>query len=357
MLTDQDKKWIDENWDKKPIKDIVVKISGNKELDGRSDIGREIKQYISDKHGGAPKTTKFEKAAKIELTEEQKEAIRSSLAKGNKPLEITKILFGNFALGPLTKEFRAVYKFAGEVDPSLIKDEDAIAEEKYVIPNSLVNLVTRVNKAIPNPKNISEPLIDRNNITNDQNKKLTSLLRAMQAPRYSYEVNQYDKIIDRVIFESTFISYIFTKTDLSPEEIDQFVSLSSKIVETSILRRSVNKIETLITDELEDTHRLNQGLVDFLTSQREKLNQFEERQRKLYESLVVSRAKREDKFKDDNGSVIALIQAWKNQETREQMLQLAMKEKELEADEVEKISSLDRLLILVAGVSKNEAKE
>lgn len=357
MLTDQDKIWIDENWDKKPIKDIVMKISGNKDLDGRSDLGREIKQYISDQHGGAPKTTKFEKQGKIELNEEQKEAIRASLSKGNKPLEITKILFNNFALGPLTKEFRAVYKFAGECDPSLIKDEDQIAEERYKIPNSLINLVTRVNKAIPNPKNIVEPLIDRNAITNEQNKKLTSLLRYLQIPRFEYEANQLTKVMDRIVFETTFIAYTYDKSNLEPEQIDQFVSLTSKIVETSQLRRSVQKLEDLITEELEDTKKLNQGLVDFLTSQRDKLNQFEERQRKLYESLVVSRAKKEDKFKEDNGSVIALMQAWQNEETRIQLIQLADKEKELEKDQVNEISSLDRLQILVAGISKNEGYE
>jgi len=47
-----------------------------------------------------------------------------------KPLEITKLLFNDTALTPLSREFKAVFAYLNKIEKNLIKQDDEPVEEK-----------------------------------------------------------------------------------------------------------------------------------------------------------------------------------------------------------------------------------
>ena len=63
----------------------------------------------------------------------------------------------------------------------------------------------------------------------------------MHTFRFNHQINNYETQNDRDLFESSFIRYTYDKPDLTQEEVDQYIVLSSEVViSANIQRRKKN---------------------------------------------------------------------------------------------------------------------
>lgn len=355
-LTPDQEAFVLENWKAMDLITMVQTLSGDPKADGRHKLGRAIRVFLSSK-GFEAKTTKYKAIGPIELTQEQLEYIKQN-ADRSKPLEVTRLLFENQKLTPLSREFKAVYIAFEQISKNFVRREEAPAEEDiYYAPKSIYKLIPRVNKYVPNPKNEIEPLFpDIKKISGTEEKNLRTLLSYLNIPRFSYQANQFHKEVDRELFESTFIGMTWDKSDLKREEVEQYISLSSEVVQTAQIERHIQRLDREIEDSMtgENDRKLSLNLIELVNGAREKLDKSKERQKKLINNLTDSRAERLKKRIQENSSILNLVDAWRNEKRRQELIQLAILQKKAEEADIDKITSMSDVTALIAGLTKGE---
>lgn len=364
-LTDAHKVKVLAEWDKKDLNTIVKEITGDVKVDGRHPMARAIKEFLVEK-GITLKTTVKEKREKVDdvvLNFEQENFINKNCHK-MKCLEITAVLFKDKfpdgKLSPLTKEFRAVYSYLKENEKNFIKQTDEpVEEEEYKAPKSIYMLVIKVNRFVPNPKNENQVVFpDIKKISQQDEKNLRALISYMNIPRFAYQANQFKKKIDREIFESTFIGMTIDKPDLLREETEQYISLSSEIVNTAQIERHIQRLDQEVEKMLEnddvEKKRISMSIIESINAARERQDKSKERQRKLIDELAGSRSERIKQRMDSSSSIINLIERWKQKESREKIIAMAEKKREQLKEEVERLSNMDALKAEIFGLSKDD---
>ena len=103
-----------------------------------------------------------------------------------------------------------------------------------------------------------------------------------------------------------------------------------------------------------DGRRIAMSLVESISSAQTEYNQSVNRQHKLLGDL---KEKRSDKLKSqikENASILNLVQAWRDEESRQKMILLAERRKKVINEEIDKLESLDEFKGKIMGLTKNE---
>jgi len=354
-LSESNKAYILLNYDKKSLKELTQYVSGDPKANGQTIIGRAIREFLKTK-GLEYETTKFKKSDDIILTEEQEEFLRQNIS-SMKTLEATRVLFKNDKLSPLSKEFKSVYKFLDKITPGITKREDAPVDGEYKTPTSIYKVMQTVNKYVSNQRKENEPLYKSAEKLQAQDvKNLTALLSYMKIPRFGFVADQYQKQMDREVFESTFVGMTYDKPDLLREEVEQYISLSSEIVTTAQIDRQIQFLDQQMENTMNsaDGAKVSMSLIEAINAARERQDKSKERQKKLISELTGSRAERMKGRIDANASILNLVDAWKDEEKRKKLLELARLQKQNERKEVDQLADMESVLCLIAGVTKDE---
>lgn len=333
-------------------------ISGDPSLDGRSLWARAIREFLVE-NDIKVRTTEKEKMATLILTQEQTDFIDANMEK-MKTLELVRLLFKSESLTPLSREFRAVYSYIGQKNKHLIKMEDEpVAEDDYEVPKTIFTLIRRVNKHVPNPKDPTTSLypLDVKLLGTVEEKCLRMLLGYVSMPRFSQQMNTYKRQMDRDLFESTFLGMTYDKPDLTREEQEQFMNLAAEIVQTMQIDRQIQKLEQEMDESMsgESDRKLTMTMVELVNSLREKFDKSKERQKKLFDTLAGSRSDRIKKRVTENASILNLVDAWRDDIKRNEMIRLALLQKQAEEKDINRMTSMEDVLLIVAGMSKSEA--
>ena len=100
--------------------------------------------------------------------------------------------------------------------------------------------------------------------------------------------------------------------------------------------------------------RISMSLVEAISSAQNEYNQSVNRQHKLLGDL---KEKRSDKLKNkikENASIISLVEAWKNEESRKKMIHLADLRKGILKDEMKNLESMDELKARILGLGEDD---
>ena len=357
LLTDDQKTYILANYTRLSLKELAQKLSRDPKQNGQTKLGRAIREFLAAK-GLEYETTKFVKQDEVELNKEQITFINNN-RKNMKPLEMTRLMFNNEKLEPLSKEFRAVYKYLEANDPLAIPKEDLMADDdEYKAPLSIARLIPRVNKYVMKDVEAGKFLISED-IKPQEQRYLKALLNYMNVMRFTYQASQYRKKVDRELFESSYVRFCWGKDDLLEEEVDNYVSLCSEIVSSAQIERTVQNMDYQLGEMLDgsaEDKKLSITFVETLNAQREKLNSSKTRQEKLTQSLIGARSKRLESKQSENATILNLVEAVKQEETRKQLLIIAEKQKLLESGEVDKLADMDSVIALIAGFDMRRAK-
>lgn len=357
-LTEQQKKIAIENCLELPFSELVKLVFENDKLDGRSLEGKMLKAFLSSMNMTPNIAEATPRAEPIELTEEQKLFIELH-AEDTKTLELTRLLFKNESLTPLNKEFRVVYNYIKDISPnSADKNEEIVVETEYKPPVSVPALISKLNQYLPTGDSATNTY-DYKNLKQVEEKCLKMLLSYVKSPVFIYQASQYKKVVDRDLFEAHFMRFTHDKDDLTNEEIHQYISLSAEIVNTAQMERSIQKLDQEVNNLLEgddkDTRKMSMSMVELINTLRSKWELSKERQKKLLSDLTETRSSRIKNRLDKNASIINLVDAFMKEKERLEIIRLGELEHQADEGEYDKLKSVDDVVALIAGMTRDEA--
>lgn len=335
------------------LKELTDILYPGQDLDGRSAEGKAIKEYcatlsIKTKSTFDPKYTQT-----LELTESQKLYIRNNAATMS-PVEMVQALFVKDGVSKGNLEYKTVQNFMTENDIQAFEQETktvrpiAPAKEKF-IPKTLDQAARKVNKYVLNAIDLKELKKD----TRIQN-YLQALIRFCHKTRYGLMINTLASGIDLELFESTFISNVWDKPDLSEEEIDQNINLCCDIVNYTKMQREVERMSEMRDKCLDDSDgkRLSMALVQQMAELYKEMDNNLKRQNATTKVLIGTRNDRMEGQKKGATSVSQLVEAWRDKLKRDRLIALAEKRKELVRSELDRLDTLDAFKCEIFGLNK-----
>ncbi len=322
-----------------------------KQRDGRSKYGRAVKKFLAEKSLEAKVSHKYYPKEKIELTDEQKEFISNNCS-AMKPMEMTRLIFDDPKISALDQRYKVTVDFLNTV-PNKVKysdnNEEAPVEGGYSPPKSEARALVRVNKYVHNG-------IDKDKVTTKVKRHLSTLIGYMHTFRFLHQISTYALETDRELFESSFVRYTWDKSDLTQEEVDQYIVLSAEVVIASNIQRRVERLQALLDQNAEDTEgrRMAMSLVEAINTAQTEYNQCVNRQTKLLNELKEKRSQRMSKIMQESASILNLVELWKEEESRNKMIKIAEIRKKNISSEIDRLSSMEEIKSRIMGISEEE---
>jgi hypothetical protein len=358
-LTDEQKAKILELFTANPkteLKVLTQQVFNNEGLDGRSNEAKAVKEFLAAQNFNVRTKNTYVPVDAFEMTDDHRAFIKSNFGSMNLP-ELISALFPHVKNGStLSREGRAVMAFVKQAFPQeYTKPDEPVEDVEYSPPRSMQNLVSKVNTYLPDAKSYN---YNGGDMKPSEQKKLETLWGYLKTHYFIAKASVFRKELDRTLFESNFIRYTHDKPDLLAEEVNQYIDLAAEMVTTLQIEREKNDTEDRIRDHLmnpDNKNRVPESLVLFLNSTREKWDKSKERTKKLLDTLVEDRSKRLEKRLSQHDSVLRLIDAWKDEEQRADLIKLVQLEQTEDTEEFERLNSLDDVKALIAGMTKDEA--
>ena len=350
-LTEDQKSDIIQEWNSRPenppsLLELINIAFPDKKVDGRSKEGKAVKAFLAEQSIKARAAQDY-KHKEIELTDDQKEFIDNNY-KMMTFVEIARVIFANEKITNLNKEAKVVEAYIKEIDPSHDSSEEInVTHDEYKPPSTFSLTLTKINKYIFDKW-------DKDNLVAKEKKNVESLLGYMNTYRFIHQINSYTAPTTRELFESSFVRYTCDKNDLTQEEVDQYIVLSSEVVIASNIQHRVEHLNRLVDDAANEDRRIAMSLVESINTAQNEYHQSVNRQQKLLESL---KEKRSDRLKNqlkENASILNLVEMWKSEESRNKMIKLANLRKEAVAEEIENLSTMDEIKARIMGISEDE---
>ena len=319
-------------------------------LDGRSKEGRAVKAFLASRDLKAKTSSTYDKKQRLELIEEQKEFIKNNYTLMTF-VEVAKVLFKDNTLTNLSIESITVKEYIDTLDTSKAfepEPNEVPVREEYKPPRTFDKMAYRVLKYV-------KDAFDKEKIRPQDKKNVESLINYVNTYRFLHQINSYQTELDQILFESTFVRYTHDKFDLTEEEVDQYIILSSEVVISADIQRRKEDLNILLRQSMDESDgRASMALVEIIGKVETEYNQCVKRQQTLLNDLKEKRSDRLKKKQDDSASILNLVEMWKNEENRVKMLKLAEIRKQNVKEEISELSSMDEIKCRILGISEEE---
>ena len=316
-------------------------------IDGRSLYGKAVKKFLASRDLKVKTKSEYTPKDRTEFTQEQKDFLTNN-ANLMTPVDLARSLFNNYTLSNLSIESRSVEEYLNTL-PKQVRAVQTEEEQQgdYKPPKNQERAMVRVNKYVLDG-------IDKDKITAKQKKELNSLISYLHTYRFLHQIGTYVDSVDRDLFESSFIRYAYDKSDLTQEEVDQYIILATEVVISSNIQQTIQTLQEQINMEMDSGQKIPMVLVEAVTSARTEYNQCVGRQQKLLNDLKVKRSERMQKQVKENASILNLVLMWKDEETRNEMLKMADMRREVLKGEIGRLSSMDDVKARIFGLTEEE---
>lgn len=339
------------------VMEITQFVFDNKELDGRSKEARAIKKFLSTRDIKTKSTSDpYVRKEAIVLKDEQKEFIKTQAAAGMSVMEITKSLFNDPYLMPLSLEARVVREVFDEVVPQELKKEKSFkikmpreyqeVDSEYRPPTSLESVIKRINAFVYDK-------MDPAKLNPRQKNNALALMHYLNVHRFQMVMNEFDDDRDRVLMESSFIRWLHDKGNLSEEEVDLYINWGLDMVQHAQLNREISQLKIVRDNLLDEDKMPPKGLVDQMNKLQESLDQNQKRQKIAQNDLS---GKRRDRVDGANNTMnlLQLVDAFKESEKREKLLKLVEARKKDVGNEIDRLETMDELKAQIFGIDRSD---
>lgn len=347
-----------ENKDNIDLRTICEDIFGSPDM--RSAYGRALKDFFYQKAIRIKKGSPIVKEKReYELSEDQKKFLVNNKDMYESRSELCKNCFDDPYLNPLSKEARAAFKFLEDIGAfsgsssrmdSLI-DKRHSGSKDYKPPVTSLQAIKLVNSCL-------KDVLDSSNISIREKRNMESLVAYMNKNRFLRQIMSYEEPEDRTTFENSFISYVYDKGDLTQEELDQYIILSTSVVEgfqiQKLRGKALKAAEDLLDEEDNESKVLGKGLVDHAAQLNTEYNQCVKRQGDLFKSLTEKRSERLQQLKGRDYNFFNLVEAWREQENRDKIIRQAERLKDESRQRIEEIDDMSEIDAMILGMSKEE---
>lgn len=347
ILKDEQKLIILNRWNESPenppgVLELAKLINPNCSDDLSNDECKAVRAFLGRKNLVEP----MEKPIRYELTKEHKEYIKNHY-KNEKPYEMARILWNEPMMGFSDSRTRLIAGYVEVLDKNTPKNPDE-PQQEYKPTTSTEKIVNKINTYV------KEAELDLQKLDGKNKKRCEALINYLHNTHFVHQMNLYSDVTDRILFESSFIETIWDKSDLEIEDIQQYIILATEKVMSSNIQKTIVLLQEEQDRNLIEEGKLSMSLVEAVTSARGEYNSSIARQQKLYKVLTEERSKRLSDQVKEHASILNLINAWKNYESRQKLLKLAQGEKKKLRKEVEELENLDEMKIRLLGLSIDE---
>ena len=279
----------------------------------------------------------------VQLTDSQKIYISENRSLGE--AKLTSTLFGALSTHPHVKKL--VREYIRTLPMDLYgRGSGKNAVLAYNPPKTISEAAELVNRAVFQAINLTKLQKDM-----QTQEKLSSLIKFLHTFRFAltYEESCQNDV-EKALFETSFVKYVWDKPDLSEEEIDLYINLCLDTVSLRRIEQDESFMKDLRTSN-SDNSKISMSIVESLANLRQEKEDISSRQFKLINNLQGKRADRIDSFNKANASVLQLVAAWRDAEKRERLIKLGNERKALVKSEIEKIDSMELFKAEMWGVN------
>ncbi len=354
-LTNEQKIQMLECWNANPlsppsISDLVKLVFPSApSFDGRTKYGRAVRSFLAEK-GLEAVTTEFKPKGFLELSSEQQEYITNNCST-MKALEMARVLFNNTNLAVTSQEARTVLNYIKNLDPLIVggagSPDESTPEADYKPPKTADHVVARINKYKRDAN------FDAKKLTPRQKKQCNSLISYLHTYRFIHQMNTYQDVGDRTLFESTFIKYAYDKDDLTEEDVDQYIILAGEVVIASSIQGTISLLQEEQDRIVAEQGKMSMVLVEAINTARTEYNASVKRQQSLYKDLVHERSKR-IKAEKEGASILNLVSLWKEEKSRKEFIAIGDANRKKLKNAIEELSNMEDVKARIYGISQAE---
>lgn len=348
----------------------------------------------------------------MDLTEEQREYIKSNVAKVANLNELTQKCFRDDDLDGRTKEGRAVRKYLIEnnIDYKTTrrKPQDKIelndsqkefimqqAQEgmssleiaKLIFPEKRVKplsneqrtVLAHINEVNPDfvpsqdsaavtdyvpPKSLSRVVkkindstglgLDDSKLNRQKQICIEKLQINLSNSRFLKIINNYLNKGDRELFEQEFIRLSWDKPDLTADELNLYLNVCKEVINLEVVSAHLNKLNDMF-DVADDQTEMTVRLAEIIKAKSQEYHQCETRIENLTKKLQGDRAERMKKSQKNNASFLSIVQMFQEEEERENMVRMAEMQKKLIREEAERMEGMAEWKARILGISQDDA--
>lgn len=339
------------NQDKPPmIKEIIEKVFGEKH-DARTFYGMAVRKFIGEKGLKFHKARDWVPEKVIVLTEEQKEFIGNNIL-NMKPLESARLLFNNENLTNLDLETRAIQKYIQELPMEVKMFSDAksnqLNTEDYKPPKTEDQTLARINRYVTSAEYVKEKLTEK------QKREVKFLMKYLHIHRFMVTINEYETVKERDLFESEYVRGTFNKSQLTQEQLDQYIMYAGAVVDEKTLGATIKQLRAIENECLAARNTTPQALADRLNDLSDKYEKCVSRQNSLLKSLEGERKETLKDQQKNKQTMVDLVMFWQNEQKRKRLIELADLRRQKVKDEIERLRNIDELKFEIWGVNEDE---
>lgn len=340
--------WNNYQYDDAPSIDNLSDLIYGKTYDPRSKPYLAIRKFLKKQNFSLEKRKK-----EFELDPHQQEYVLNHMD-NTSSLEMARQIFDNPTLTPLNRETVAVITFIKKIREKS-GDNTTPAEAivgNYLPPKQIIQAAARVNK-YTFVDNITTNSWEKNSQTKN---RLETLIKFCHHPRFVLITNSYINLVERDLFEGSYIAYVWDKIDLTIEELDLYIDICQDIVSEYRINREVDKYTEMLGETANDAEgkKISLSIGEHIKNLRDDVSKNKERRKRAIENLQGKRSERIDKRRQENDSLLYLVDFVKQSEKRAVLLKgLEMRKKQLE-EEIVRLDNLPDLVFEIYGVGKEE---
>jgi hypothetical protein len=346
-LTEDQKQFIQKNKDKlTDLGEMTRSVFMDESLDGRTTEGRSVREYLIE-IGQKFDTTKAVPAKNITLSEEQKSFISGYAKDGMNAFQISKIIFADGGVTPLSKETIVIADFIRESMPEGLADQDSARGVEYNPPCSVLAAVKKINS-------VSGTKLNQEKLTRHEKLCAENLTNLLSSPRFTSQINSYTSQGDRLLFEAEFTRACWDKPDLTPDEINMYINVCMDYINLKQIEIQKLKLNDMFNAAEEETD-LTMRLTEILKTKSEEYNQCINRIDRAITKLQGDRSKRLQSRQQSTASMLSLVKLFQEEEERNIMIKMAEMQKKIISEEAERMEAMPEWKARVLGISRDEA--
>lgn len=163
--------------------------------DGRSVYGRTIRAFLAERNLKARATNEYQAKERVDLSDEQKEFVLKNVSTMSS-VELARMLFKNETLTNLNIEARIVNDYIKTLSNIVAySTAEEVPDGEYRPPKTPDRILARINKYVLDG-------IDKDKVTPQQRKEMTSLISYLHTYRFLHQINSYSSQGDRDLLKA-----------------------------------------------------------------------------------------------------------------------------------------------------------
>lgn len=337
------------------ILELASKVFDGKILDNASDEVRAIKKYLKDKKDlkkrkkGDPPNDDEKDPYFYPFTEQEEQLILEEAENGASTVQIAKLIWPNQEdsfykpLGKFCRHILYALK-KNNVDPKSVKNGGILYE--YKPPKTFLQAIRLIEEA-------SGIIIEEEKLKRKETIAIEKMIRNMSSVRFIRVINGYSDASDKELFKQEFVRQTWDKDDLTPEEVNLYILLCKNITRLETISSQQNKIDTLI-ESLDEDVEFSKNLSDSIKSLDSAYKDCFKSIQDLTTKLQGNRAERVKLRNQENASILNIVEAWKDEKTRQEMIKLSERRAITVSKEVDEFTAMDDFTARILGLRRED---